>query len=127
MLTQPINSHVNQPNTNAMKLNNTQLSQLALTCGVPASCPQPYSLSLSLSRYETQQYSDESACIDMWGYKGEVLFMFSKYICIKDSNEAGVLAILEALRIRVSNNFHNIVVGSDFLNAISWMEREVDL
>ena len=53
-------------------------------------------------------------------YKGEVLFMFSKYIGIKDSNEAEVLAILEALRIFVSNNFHSIVVESDSLNAISW-------
>lgn len=38
-------------------------------------------------------------CIDgiLRNYKGEVLFMFSKYIGIKDSIEAKVLAILEAL------------------------------
>ena len=30
--------------------------------------------------------------------KGEVLFMFSKYVGARDSNEAEVLAILEALR-----------------------------
>eukprot|EP00268_Persea_americana_P056975 TRINITY_DN6784_c0_g1_i2.p2 TRINITY_DN6784_c0_g1~~TRINITY_DN6784_c0_g1_i2.p2 ORF type:complete len:105 (-),score=19.94 TRINITY_DN6784_c0_g1_i2:1073-1387(-) len=47
--------------------------------------------------------------------------MFSKYIGIKDSNEGEVLAILEALRICFSNNFHSIVVESNSLNAISWM------
>ena len=52
-------------------------------------------------------------------YKGDVLFMFSNYIGIKDSNEVAVLAILEALRICVLNNFHSIVVESDSLNAIS--------
>ena len=31
--------------------------------------------------------------------KGEVLFMFSKNVGIKESNEAEVLAILEALRV----------------------------
>lgn len=31
--------------------------------------------------------------------KGEVLLMFSKYVGVCDSNEAEVLAILEALRI----------------------------
>lgn len=38
-----------------------------------------------------------------WGvlknHKGKVLYLFSKNVAIKDSNEAGILAILEALHI----------------------------
>ena len=37
--------------------------------------------------------------------KGEVIFMFSKFVGVCDSNEVGVPAILEALRC-FSKNFH---------------------
>lgn len=42
--------------------------------------------------------------------KREVLFMYSKYIGIKDSNEAEVWAILEALCI-YGNSFQNSYCG----------------
>lgn len=47
-------------------------------------------------------------------YKRNVLFMLSKHVVIKDSNEVEVLAILEALKIYSSYNYHNILVESFF-------------
>ena len=51
--------------------------------------------------------------------KGEVLFMFSKDAGIKDSNEAEVLAILEALRIFHTSFHHYFIVESDLASTIS--------
>lgn len=58
-------------------------------------------------------------------HKGEVLYMFSKHVEIKDSNEVDVLAILEALRIYRSSYHQSLTVESDSshsTNAIAWME-----
>ena len=49
------------------------------------------------------------------------LLSFSSYIGVKDSNEAEILAIHEALKLyKVSFN-HPLIVESDSLNAISWV------
>eukprot|EP00268_Persea_americana_P068028 TRINITY_DN9427_c0_g2_i3.p1 TRINITY_DN9427_c0_g2~~TRINITY_DN9427_c0_g2_i3.p1 ORF type:complete len:109 (+),score=10.84 TRINITY_DN9427_c0_g2_i3:826-1152(+) len=51
--------------------------------------------------------------------RGEVLFMFSKFVGVCDSNEALVLAILEALRY-FSRFFNGVlVVESDSSNAVA--------
>ena len=55
--------------------------------------------------------------------KGEVLFMFSKNVGIKESNEAKVLAILEALRIFSFTLKENLIVESDSSNAIRWVSK----
>ena len=53
--------------------------------------------------------------------KDEVLLMFPKSVGIRESNEAEVLAILEALRI-FSASFHApLVVESDSTNALGWL------
>ena len=46
-------------------------------------------------------------------HKGEVMYMFSKHVGIKDSNEAEVLVILEALRIYHPFYHHYLIVESD--------------
>lgn len=45
--------------------------------------------------------------------KGEVLFLFSKHVGVKDSNEAGTLTILEALHSYSSNFLGELLVESD--------------
>ena len=50
------------------------------------------------------------------------MYMFSKHVGIKDSNEAEVLAILEALRIDHTFYHHYLIVESDSTNAISWVK-----
>ena len=45
--------------------------------------------------------------------------MFSKHVGTKDSNEAEVLEILEALRIFHISFYHYLIVESDSPNAIS--------
>lgn len=53
---------------------------------------------------------------------GMVLVMFSTHIGRMESNEAEVLAILEALQIFVSTSFQErFIAESDSLNAISWV------
>lgn len=51
---------------------------------------------------------------------GEVLYMFSKHLGIKDSNEAEMMAILEALCIYCDTFQFNHIVENDSINAISW-------
>lgn len=53
-------------------------------------------------------------------HKGELLYMFSKNVGIKDSNEAEILAILEALRIYHRPFQYPLVVESDSMNAVYW-------
>ena len=55
-------------------------------------------------------------------HKGEVLYMFSKHVGIKDSNEMEVLTILEAPCIYHSFYHHNLIMESDSINAISWVK-----
>lgn len=56
-------------------------------------------------------------------HKGDVLYMFSKHVGIKDSNAAEVLAILEALCIYLSYYLFLLWrLESDSANAISWMK-----
>ena len=56
--------------------------------------------------------------------KWEILFMFSKHVGLHDSNEAEVLAILEALWW-FSRNFNgSLVVESDSSNAIAWLSNQ---
>ena len=50
------------------------------------------------------------------------MYMFSKHVGIKDSNEAEVLAILEAFRIYHTSCHHYLIVESDSANAISWVK-----
>lgn len=53
---------------------------------------------------------------------GLVLVMFSKHVGTMESNEAEVLAILEAVRIFASSSFNSrLEVKSDSLNVISWV------
>ena len=52
-------------------------------------------------------------------HKGKVLYMFSKHVGFKDSNEAEVLAILEFLCLYHSSYQHYLIVESDSANAIS--------
>lgn len=51
---------------------------------------------------------------------GEVLYMFSKHLGIKDSNEAEMMAILEALCIYRDTFQFNHIVENNSINAISW-------
>lgn len=53
--------------------------------------------------------------------KGEVRFVFSKHVGVKDSKKAEVKAILEALRIFSHSFQESLIVESDSLNAISWV------
>lgn len=52
-------------------------------------------------------------------HRGEVMYIFSKHIGIKDSKEAEVLAILEAFHIYHSSYHQSLIVESDSANAIS--------
>lgn len=50
--------------------------------------------------------------------KGDILYLFSKGVGIKDSNETEVLAVFEALRI-FSHSFQGrLIVESDNFNAV---------
>lgn len=51
--------------------------------------------------------------------RGEVLISFSKSIGDRDSNEAEVLAILEALRIYLGSLNKSLIMENDTSNAIS--------
>lgn len=53
--------------------------------------------------------------------RGEVLISFSKSIGDGDSNEAEVLAILEALRIYLGSLDKSLIMENDTSNAISWV------
>ena len=51
-----------------------------------------------------------------------MLIMFSKHVGTMESNEAEVLAILEAVRIFASSSFNSrLEMENDSLNAISWV------
>ena len=60
-----------------------------------------------------------------WGVlcndKGVILCVFSESVGVRDSNEAEVLAILEALRIFSRSLQGRLIVGSDSSNGISWV------
>lgn len=47
--------------------------------------------------------------------------MFPKSIGVKDSNEAKMVAILDALRMFVDVYNEKLVVESDYCNAIAWI------
>lgn len=48
---------------------------------------------------------------DLSNYKGEILYMFSKHVGIKEANEVKVIAILEAFRI--VSFFFWFVIGAE--------------
>lgn len=50
-----------------------------------------------------------------------VLAMFSKHVGCMESNEAGMVAILEALQIFTPSFNTKLVVESDSMNGISWV------
>ena len=50
------------------------------------------------------------------------MYTFSKHVAIKDSNEAEVMAILEALRIYHTLIHHYLIAESDSANAIYWVK-----
>lgn len=53
--------------------------------------------------------------------KGYGLFMFSMHVVFKDTNEAEVPPILEAIHIYL-HGFHDfLIIQSDSSNSISWM------
>lgn len=55
--------------------------------------------------------------------KGEILLMFYKNVGVRDSNEAEVFAIREALQI-YSNHYHKrLVAKSDLSNIVSMSVR----
>ena len=54
-------------------------------------------------------------------HKGEVLYMFSKHIGIKDSNEVEVMTIYH------TSFHHYLIVESDSANAISWVKSLTSL
>lgn len=53
-------------------------------------------------------------------HKGKILYMFSKNVGGKDSNEAEILAILEAFCIYGRSFQFNLIVESDSFNVVSW-------
>lgn len=63
--------------------------------------------------------------VGIWGvlrnHKGEVLYIFSKNVGIKDTNEAGILAILEALYNFTFSFQSHLIVESNSSNAIFWV------
>ena len=50
---------------------------------------------------------------------GDVLFMFSEYVGVRNSNEAEVLAILESLWCFLRYYQGNVIVKSDSSNAVN--------
>lgn len=54
--------------------------------------------------------------------KGEALYMFSKHLGAKDSNEGEILAILEALHVYGLLFQHNLIVESDSSKVIYWVK-----
>lgn len=58
---------------------------------------------------------------------GVVLAMFSKHVGIMELNEADVLAILEAHCFFSSSFNGQLVVESDFMNAIAWVNSSSKL
>ena len=56
--------------------------------------------------------------------KGEVIFLFTRNVGMKESNEAEVLAILQALQIFSSSFQGRLIVESDSSNAISWVTSQ---
>ena len=52
-------------------------------------------------------------------HRGEVMYIFSEHIGIKDSKEVEVLAILEAFHIYRSCYHQSLIVESDSANAIA--------
>ena len=55
--------------------------------------------------------------------KGEVLFMLSKHVGVRDSNEAEVLVILEALWCFSRMFRGSLIVESDSSNTIAWVSN----
>lgn len=53
-------------------------------------------------------------------FKGEVLLLFSISVRVKDSNEAGVLATVEALWLFSSSFQAKLIVESDLANVLLW-------
>lgn len=51
---------------------------------------------------------------------GEVLLLFSKNVGVKESNEAKVLVILEALQFLLHHLQAKLIVESDSTNAVMW-------
>lgn len=49
--------------------------------------------------------------------------MFSKHVGVRDSNEAKVLAILEALRLLSRYFMEVLIMESDSSNAIAWVSN----
>ena len=54
-------------------------------------------------------------------HEGFIFLSFSSFIRVKDSNEAEVLAILEALRLFRVSFRQPLIVESDFLDAFFWV------
>lgn len=83
--------------------------------------------SLKITGFLSRTVSDPLKLLKIWiqpeGTGGVVHNSFSSYFGGKDSNEAKVLAILEALRLfRVSFQQHLIVESKSF-NVISWVSN----
>lgn len=57
-------------------------------------------------------------------HKEDVLLIFSNNEGLQESNEIKVLAILEALRLLFSSFHEQLLVESDFSNAISWISSK---
>lgn len=53
--------------------------------------------------------------------KGDVLLLFSKKVELKESNEAKVMAILEAFRLFISSFQAGLIIESDSSNSIGWI------
>lgn len=53
-------------------------------------------------------------------HEGEIMFMFPKHVGVRGSNEAELLAILEALCIFSSSFHEHLIVENHSLNTISW-------
>lgn len=55
---------------------------------------------------------------------GEVYSYFSKHVGVFNSNEAEVLAILEALQLFPSVDHDMLIVGRDSSNEIAWVSHK---
>lgn len=56
-------------------------------------------------------------------HKGEILLMFSKHVGSKESNEAEVVAMLEALRIFSGSFQGKLIVKSNSVNVMAWVSQ----
>lgn len=68
---------------------------------------------LGAGKYQWHPLQLKKVCFSLY-------LLFPKHVCVKDSNEAEVLAILKALHLYNSTFQENLIMEITFLNDVSW-------